>query len=148
MAERTEREQIERFIDLMNQRAWDRLGEVLHPEFVEDWPQSGERIRGIVNMRAVREQYPGGALDVVKRDLVGAEDEWVLTPAYTTVRVIGTSDQYTLVLRTRYPDGSDWFLVCVLEFKGGLIARMTTYFAPDFPAPDWRAPFRETIPPA
>ncbi len=148
MAERTEREQIERFVDLMNQRAWDQLGEVLHPEFVEDWPQSGERIRGIANMRSVREQYPGGALDIAKRDLVGAEDKWVLTPAYTTVRVTGTSDQYTLVLRARYPDGSDWFLVSVLEFKGGLVARATTYFAPDFPAPDWRAPFRETIPPA
>lgn len=150
MPDRSGREVIEAFIDIQNRQDWDRLVEVLHPDYVEELPQSGERFRGIANARAQRENYPGGAFQspVERRDLAGGEDRWVMTPAFTLIRVTGTSDRYTYVLRTRYPDGSFWFVVALAELRDGLIARSTLYFAPDFPAPDWRAPFRESIEPS
>lgn len=148
MSERSPREVIERYVELMNARAWDRLGEVLHHDYVEDYPQSGERIQGIPNAIAMREQYPGGEqLGKVERHaVVGADDRWVVTPSWTVVRIMGTSDRYTYVLRTRYPDGSNWFIIALIELADGLISHATAYFAPDFPAPDWRAPFREVLP--
>ena len=56
---------------------------------------------------------------------------------------LGTGDQYTGVTRIRYPDGSTWHVVAVLEFRGDRIARNTEYFAPVFEAPAWRAAWVE-----
>ena len=39
---------------------WDALSRLRHADFVEDWPQSGERIRGHASYRAIHESYPGG----------------------------------------------------------------------------------------
>ena len=36
------------------------LSMLRHPDFVEEWPQSGERIRGHANYQAIHEHYPGG----------------------------------------------------------------------------------------
>jgi SnoaL-like domain len=148
MPDRDPRAVINQVVDLSNHRAWDRLGEVYHPDYIEDYPQSGERIRGLAHKRAVLEQYPGGLASdsLEEREVVGAEDRWVVTPAYTVVRITGTGDRYTVVFRVRYPDGSHWFAVQLVEFRAGLIAHATAYFAPEFAAPDWRAPFREAIP--
>lgn len=39
--------------------------------------------------------------------------------------------------------GSHWWAVNLFELGDGRISRMRTYFAPDFEAPAWRAPYRE-----
>jgi hypothetical protein len=36
-------------------------------------------------------------------------------------------------------------ILTVVELRGELVSRVRAYFAPDFPAPDWRAPYREPI---
>ena len=36
------------------------LASLRHPDFVEEWPQSGERIRGHANYQKIHENYPGG----------------------------------------------------------------------------------------
>ncbi|MFL5778880.1 MAG: nuclear transport factor 2 family protein [Chloroflexota bacterium] len=144
------RELVERYVELMNTQGWDRFEEVLHPDYVEEYPQSGERIHGIANARAVRSNYPGGLEpDRIGRAAVisGDERRWVMTPGFQLVRMAGQDDRITFVLRTLYPDGSYWFVVALGEVRDGLLAHMTTYFAPEFPAPKWRAPFRETTGP-
>ena len=129
MARRNLREVLERFVELMNQRAWTRLDEVLHPDYVEEYPQSGERIVGIANAIATREQYPVSLAlgELGGFELVGVNDVSVVNPARTVVGITGMSDQYTFVLRTLYPDGSDWFTIGLAEFKDGLIARTTVF---------------------
>lgn len=144
MPERNARDVIEHYVELMGNRAWDRFGEVLHPDYVEEYPQSGERIVGLSNARELRAQYPGGVQQIERRDVVGGEDRWVMTPSFTLVRIEGTSDRYTYVMRTRYPDGSMWFIITIIRLKDGLIHDATTYFAPDFAAPDWRKQYRES----
>ena len=144
MSEPDPRAVIERYVELMSTHQWDRFAEVLHPEYVEEYPQSGERFVGIANAIAVRRDYQGGDLQTIeRRDAVGGEDRWVMTPAFTLVRIEGTSDRYTYVMRTRYPDATDWFVIAIVTMREGLIVHTSAYFAPDFGAPDWRAPYRE-----
>jgi hypothetical protein len=50
----------ERVADLMNRRDWDAFPTVFTDDYVEEYPQSGEVIRGLANAVAVRKNYPGG----------------------------------------------------------------------------------------
>ncbi len=145
MPDRNGRAVIERYIELMNLGEFSRFGEVLDPDCVEEYPQSGERFRGIANIRATREHYPGGleGQNISQHEVIGGEDRWVVAPNFTTIRITGESDRFTYVLRTTYPDGSDWYVLALIDLRDGLIVRATTYFAPVFAAPEWRAPYRE-----
>ena len=139
---------VERFADVTNRAAWDELGEVLTEDVVEEYPQSGEVMRGLANVRAVREHYPGGVprdgIDPATTRISATEQQWVMTPMSTLVRVEGTGDVVTAVFRTRYPDGSEWWVANLFEVRGGKIARNTALFAPVFDAPEWRAPYVES----
>ncbi len=129
----------ERFAAAVNGGDVSVLDEILDPEFEEVWPQSGERVHGIANMKAILEHYPGGSLERGIERVVGSEDRWVLTPSHTPLRIEGTGNVYTVALRARYPDGSSWYVVQIMEVRTRRIWRVETYFAPVFEAPDWRA---------
>lgn len=122
---------------------WDRLGEVYAPDAVMEYPQSGERFRGLQNIRAQFENYPdldAGSTEL--SDVIGGEG-YALTPAYTVIRVEGSGQRGTAILRVQYGDGSHWWVINIHDFRDGRISRAVTYFAPDFEAAEWRAPFRE-----
>ncbi|MEX2548101.1 MAG: nuclear transport factor 2 family protein [Chloroflexota bacterium] len=53
-----------RLITATNAGDIDALEELFHPEFVGDFPQSGERIHGFAGFRAQLENYPGGIVEV------------------------------------------------------------------------------------
>ncbi len=129
--------------DIISVQHWDRLGEVVHEDAVFEYPQSGERFRGLANIRAQFENYPD--MDPGRSHLaeVYGDDAYALTPSYTLIRVEGTGQRGTSVVRVRYPDGSDWWAVNLYELRDGRVSRLRTYFAQDFDAPDWRAPYRE-----
>jgi hypothetical protein len=137
-----------RVLDIHNDQDWDRFVEVYTPDTVEEYPQSGEVFRGLANVRAIREHYPGGLLESsMDRDtirLAASEEKWVMTPMYTAVRIEGSGSVGTAVIRIRYPEGVPWWTIIQYELRDGLIAHATTYFAQEFEAPDWRAPFRES----
>ena len=136
---------VERFAEIMNRGAFHELGHVMTDDVVEEYPQSGETIRGLANVQAVRENYPGGvpadAIDRTATRISATEQKWVMTPMFTVVRVEGTADVISAMLRTRYPDGSEWWVANFIEVRGGKIARNTALFAPVFEAPAWRAPY-------
>jgi hypothetical protein len=142
-----------RYIEIHNTNAWDRLGEVLTEDYVEEYPQSGEVFRGLARARAVRANYPGNQslVDNIDRStisLAATEEEWVMTPMFTAVRVEGSGNVGTAVLRITYPDGSRWWNVILYEIRGNKIALARDFFAAEFDAPDWRAPFRDPSPSA
>ena len=113
------RETISRFFAAI--QAGDRatLLEVLTPDAITRWPQSGERITGAESCVLVHENYPGGP------------------PPYSVVRMSGAGDVWVAELVAEY--GTDrWHIASIIEFEGPRIARMTDYFGPTFPAPDWR----------
>ena len=129
--------------DVISRHDWDRLGEVLHEDAVFEYPQSGERFRGLANIRAQFENYPNLGPGTSELAEVIGDATYALTPSYTVIRVEGSGMKGTAVIRIRYPDGSDWWAVNLFEVRDGRMTRSRAYFAPDFDAPDWRAPYRE-----
>ena len=126
----------------------DGVVATLHEDYVEDYPQSGERIRGAANLRALMANYPGGEPRTSKvEQIIGAEDSWVMSPSYIPMRVDGSGDQYTAIAHIVYPDGSEWHAIQLIRLKDGKIHRITSFYAAPFEAPEWRASFVERIPP-
>jgi len=144
MSDEGHRLKIERFFECFNRRDFDAMREVVNEDFVQEWPQSRERIRGLANQRAVLANYPGlPDLDVKK--VHGSEDRWLTTPSYTLLRVTGTGDQYTTEQLVHYPNGEQWHGVGIFEFRDGKVGKLTNYFAAPFPAADWRSEWVETM---
>jgi hypothetical protein len=114
-----------------------------HQDYVEEWPQSGERIRGSENFRRIQERYVETSSDVDR--VVGTEDRWTMAPTLTPIRIFGAGDTFTAITKARYPDAGDYHAVSIIELRDGLIWRVTTFFAAPFEAPDWRAPWVERM---
>ena len=129
--------------DIITDHDWGRLGDVLHEDAVFEYPQSGEVFRGVANIRAQFENYPDLDPGTSRLAEVIGDETFALTPSYTLIRVEGTGQRATAVIRVRYPDGSHWWALNLVELRDGRISRSRTYFAPDFDAPEWRAPYRE-----
>ena len=138
-----------RWVQAIQDLDFDTMEELVHPDFVGDYPQSGERFRGFPALRAQLERYPGGLrsgrLPATQTKLIGGEERWAIGPNYTVLPVIGP-ERYTVVARAVYPDESRWWVVSIVELKDGKIYRNETYFAPDFEAPEWRKDIVERIP--
>lgn len=93
-----------------------------------EMPQSGERIRGRDNMRAMQEAYPPPPTKPSLRRVVGTGDVWV---------VEGTADW----------SGRIYHVTNIVEFRDGKIIRETRYYADPFEAPAWRAQWVEQMEP-
>jgi hypothetical protein len=139
----------ERVADIINRQDWDAFGTVFTDDFVEEYPQSGEVIRGLQNAVALRRNYPGGfaesAVDTSSARLPGSGSQWAVTSMFTVVQLEGSEDTATVIFKARYPDGSTWWLTAVYELRGDKIAHSTMLFAPSFEPPDWREPYREPL---
>lgn len=129
--------------DIISHHDWERLPEVMHDDVLFEYPQSGERFRGLANVRAQFENYPDLNPGTSELTEIIGDDTYALTPSYTVIRVEGSGPHGTAVIRVQYPDGSWWWAINMIELRDGRIARSRTYFAPDFEAPEWRAPYRE-----
>ena len=148
MATVDNREVLNNWFKALNSRQFDDLRDILanhvSPDLVQEWPQSGERIRGTKNLLAVFQNYPGlPKVDV--KNVAGAEDKWVLTPSWTPLRISGTGDEYTVESKVAYPNGEVWHAVTILKLRKGKVANVTEYFAAPFPAAEWRAEWVEKI---
>ena len=93
-------------------------------------PQSGERIRGRDNVKAINDNYP---------EMTGS------TPKLTLRRVSGEGSHWVAEGTIDYGDGTPVSYVGVTELRDGRIAAVTEYFGNPFEAPAWRAPWVERI---
>ena len=100
--------------------------ELRHEEYVMEMPQSGERIRGRDNMRAMQGAFPNPP-DAVLRRVVGSGDVWVME---------ATSD---------YGAGGTYHVANIIEFRDGKILKETRYYSEPFPAPEWRSQWVERM---
>jgi hypothetical protein len=146
MTEKLHERLMDRLAEVISNQLWDRLDDVFHPDASFEIPQSGEVFRGLANIRGQFANYPDLEPGSSRVDEVVGGTTYALTPTFTVVAVKGSGDHLTGVVRVRYPDGSEWYAVNLCELRGERFARVRAYFAPDFPAPDWRAPYREPIP--
>jgi hypothetical protein len=133
------------FSDVLSTQNWDRLGDYVHDDATIDYPQSGERFRGLVNIRAQFANYPDLGPGTSELQEVIGGTAYALTPTYTVIGINGSGDRGTAIIRVRYPDGTWWWVLNLYELRDGRLARSRAFFAPDFEPPDWRAPFREAI---
>src|SRR5262245_24682939 len=107
-------------LDAVQRQDDDAIGTLLDDDFTQEWPQTGERVRGKTACLAVQRSYPGGAPTVSVSSLSGGPTTWVAEG------------------RIRYPDGTDYALVTILHARGNKLVRQVDYFGPNYPAPDWR----------
>jgi ketosteroid isomerase-like protein len=126
MTDRSNKDSVERYFDRVAAKDWPAVSALQHDEFVQEWPQMGERTRGRDNARAINEHHPGPPKGTIRR-LHGAGDVWI---AEATLR---------------YGDGSEWTSAHIFEFKNGKIWRQTDYFGQPLPAPAWRAQWVERM---
>ena len=143
------REFLKIYVNAIAEQDFDTLETMVHPDYVGEYPQSGERFRGFKAFRQQLEQYPGGLpgerYDDSKTKILGDEDRWAISPGYTVLPLAGP-DRFTTVSRAPYPDGSRWWVVSILTFKDDKIVHAETYFAPEFDPPEWRKGMVEIVP--
>lgn len=131
---------------------WDAMAKLVHPDFVESWPQSGERIVGLENKRAILENYPGGLQEgsfAAGRVTGGEEINTVPSsgplPFITVIRLVGGGDTFTFERKARYASGDITHIVSTVEIRDGKVWRSTMYFAPPFDPPEWRSGWVERV---
>jgi ketosteroid isomerase-like protein len=138
-----------RYIRAIAERDFATLEPMFHPDYVGEYPQSGERFRGFASFRAQLEQYPGGTpaspADDPHTRVLGDEERWAITPGYTVLPLAGP-ERYTTVSRAPYPDGSRWWVVSILTLRDEKIVHAETYWAPEFEPPEWRKDMVEIVP--
>lgn len=138
---------LRRYGEIMASHDYGRLEEVLHSDYVAEWPQSRERVRGAKNIQRIMEEYPGGAIDYDLEGEVrlGDKPRYAMTPTFQLVKVAGTGDRLTSWSKGSYPDGSDWYIITVSTFEDEKIIKQVEFFAPVYEAPDWRSQLVESM---
>jgi hypothetical protein len=101
-------------------------------DFVEEWPQSGERLTKAASER-LGEMY---------------SEKSGTSPKFTYKRMLGGGDIFVVEGTIDYGDGIPVSYVGVGEVRDGKVSKMTEYFANPFEAPAWRADFVEKMEPA
>ena len=121
------REMLTRYWNALERNDLEGATAFLHEDFVEDWPQSGERIVGATNWLRMATHHP-------------------TFPAVRLRRIIGGGDMWAAECDFDYPgmDGT-WRVCALMELRDGLIGRMTEYFGAPFEAAEWRADWVERI---
>jgi hypothetical protein len=142
------RELLSQWLEIIRSGEFDRAVDVLDENVVAEWPQSRERVVGRDNLLAIMTHYPGGRLSTEvasARFIESSSERYIMTPMFTTVKTEGTGNQATGTVLTRYPDGSDWYIVMSAETRNGKIVKNNAYFAPVYEAPEWRAEWVERM---
>ena len=142
----TSREIVRRYLQAVNEGDMATVRELTHPDFEDFYPQSGELTRGADNLEAIITNYPGKLKGLGQDRIVGGEDRFVRSPLFTIIRVEGSDEIVTGIQRARYPDGSLWFAIALVQLRDGLVYRSQSFFAPAFDPPEWRAPYVEIRP--
>ena len=90
-----------------------------------EYPQSGERMRGRANIRAVEQNYPELPKVTIRRKLVVGD-----------LALVESDLDY---------QGKPYQEVSIFEFGDGKIVRLTQYFPEPFDAPESRARWVEKM---
>lgn len=100
-------------------------------DFVQEWPQSGERLTKEASFR-LSESY--------------AEKSGT-NPTFSYKRMLGGGDVFVIEGTIDYGDGVPVSYVGIGELRDGKVSKMTEYFANPFEAPAWRAEYVEKMEP-
>jgi len=112
MDDRTMRAALKRHWDASDRGDFAVEHDIYREDAVLDYPQSGERIRGRRNIQESRFVQPSKKHFTIRR-MIGGGDLWVT--------------EFVLSY-----DGVPSFAVSIMEFREGLVAHETQYFADPF----------------
>ncbi len=99
--------------------------QIYHDDAILDYPQSGERIRGRVNIQTTRGLEPS-------------------TKRFKVLRIVGSGNVWVTEYVIRY-DNKPFYTVSIMEFRGAKVAHETQYFGEPFEASAWRSRFVERM---
>ena len=105
-----------------------RAGALLHDEYVLEWPQSGERIRGRANFVAMNENYP-------------AQGRW----SFTVHRLIADAFQVATEVTVTDGAGISARAITFSTVRDGKIVHQTEYWPDPFEPAAWRAQWVERM---
>jgi len=100
------------------------IADLVHDDFVMEWPQSGERFSGRDNAFGAMQAQQD------KPEMVGPP------------RLVGGGNTWVMMVPLRYADGLHHY-TAVLELEDGRIKRATGTWAAPFPAQSYRAQFAD-----
>lgn len=123
MGEPENRRVVERLIQCINDRRIEVMDELFHEDAVMVWPQSGETVVGGDNRRAIYGAFPG-------------------LPTITPRRMLSAGDLVIAEASLDY-GGPVFMTAFIFEFRDGLIASETAYWAEPFEPPAWRSQWVE-----
>lgn len=110
-----------RFWKTMGSNDFFAASELLHDDFILEWPQSGERIRGRENFARLNTAYPSGGVWTFAVERIIAEGDNVATVITVTD---GTRTDRAITFST---------------VRDERIWRQVEYWPEPFDAPAWRA---------
>ena len=126
MSEQENRDTLERYFQALGSHDLDTIDALLHDDYIEEYPQSGERIRGKQNSRTVAENYPGGL------------------PNTSVSSIKHNGDLGIGEMLSEY-DGNRVYNCIIAELQDGKIKSARAYFGEPFEAPQWRAQWVERM---
>lgn len=121
----TPQELVEALWERFSRLEFAAVAPLLHDDFICEWPQSRERIRGREHYITINQHYPG---------------QWQIE----IERLAVTPTQVVSQLKLTFEDKVD-YAVAFFEFKDGLIVKEVDFWASPYPAPDWRKQWVETM---
>jgi hypothetical protein len=125
MDDKTVRAALQRHWKASDASDFEAEHDIYHCDAVLDYPQSGERIRGRRNIQESRTVQPN-------------------TKRFTVRRMIGSGDLWVTEFVLTY-DGIPSYTVSIMEFREGMVARETQYFADRFEPGPSRAHLVERV---
>jgi ketosteroid isomerase-like protein len=125
VSEQQNRDALERLSEAFERGDLDAIFELFHDEYVEEYPQSGERIRGKHKARELYESYPG-------------------LPSLINHSYVVSGDLAVSEMVLDY-DGNRVYNCKIIEFEDGKIKRSREYYGDPFEAPEWRAQWVERM---
>jgi hypothetical protein len=117
---------IDSLVEAINARDLNALDNVFTEDAILEWPQSGERIIGSANRRAIYSRFPS-------------------LPKVTSKRTTGSGNFWILEANLDYGKGEQYLSVFIFELRDDRIAKEIAYWSKPFPAPEWRAPWVEYV---
>lgn len=120
-------EVVRKFWELMKSNDFRSVGAILGDDYVLEWPQSAERIRGRDNFAAMNEQYP-------------AHGPW----RFTVNRVVGNDGE--AVSDVSVTDGvQSARAISFFTVAGGKVVKMVEFWPDSYEAPENRKHLTEPI---
>ncbi|HSL46082.1 MAG TPA: nuclear transport factor 2 family protein [Anaerolineales bacterium] len=118
---------VQRFWAAMQTNDFKAAGELLHDEYVLEWPQSGERIRGRANFVAVNVNYPAhGRWEFTVHHLVAEGDQVISDVGVTDSAITGRVITFSTI-------------------RDGKIVRQIEFWPDPFEPAAWRKQWVERI---